>query len=190
MLRKYPSLDPAFPGTLDSALFNVLGAIRTNVYFPAYSNGLKDIASTFGVTWTGNVTSGIDCIAARMRWEKSRESAIKEEILDYNRQDCLALQRIANFLGSLASSNSTATPFVQKASEIQVESHGRFGQIEFAMAEMSFINKCARFVGCSRKVYHSGRPPGTSARESILVGPNALHFMLRAFGPTQNVPSP
>ena len=43
----------------------------------------------------------------------------------------------------------------------------------------------AMIVGCSRKVYHSGRPPGTSARESILVGPNALHFMLRAFGPTR-----
>ena len=44
MLRKYPSPDTPFPGTWDSALFNVLGAIRTNVYFPAYSNGLKDIA--------------------------------------------------------------------------------------------------------------------------------------------------
>ena len=98
MLRKYPSPDTPFPGTWDSALFNVLGAIRTNVYFPAYSNGLKDIASFLGVTWTGKVTSGIDCIAARMRWEESKDSVIKEEILDYNRQDCLAVQRVANFL--------------------------------------------------------------------------------------------
>ena len=126
-------------------MFNVLGAIRTNVYFPAYSNGLKDIASFLGVTWTGKVTSGIDCIAARMRWEESKDSVIKEEILDYNRQDCLAVQRVANFLLSLGSPEATATPLVQLASEIRVESHGRFGKIDFAVPEMSFINKCARF---------------------------------------------
>ena len=145
MLRKYPSPETPFPGTLDSALFNVLGAIRTNVYFPAYSNGLKDIASFLGVTWTGKVTSGIDCIAARMRWEESKDSVIKEEIVDYNRQDCLAVQRVADFLHSLGSPEATATPLVQLASEIRVDSHGRFGKVDFAIPEMRFINKCARF---------------------------------------------
>jgi hypothetical protein len=145
MLRKYPSPDTPFPVTLDSALFNVLGAIRTNVYFPAYSNGLKEIVSFLGVTWTGKVTSGIDCIAARMRWEESKGSVIKEEILDYNRQDCLAVQRVANFLLSLGSPEGKSTPLVQLASEIRVDSHGRFGKVDFAVPEMSFINKCARF---------------------------------------------
>ena len=107
MLRKYPSPETPFPGTWDSALFNVLGAIRTNVYFPAYSNGLKDIGSYLGVTWTGKVTSGIECIAARMRWEESRDPVIKEEILDYNRQDCLAVKRVADFLSSLGSPEGT-----------------------------------------------------------------------------------
>ena len=145
MLRKYPSPDTPFPGTLDSALFNVLGAIRTNVYFPAYSNGLKDIASFLGVTWTGKVTSGIECLAARLRWEESKDSVIKEEILDYNRQDCLAVQRVAHFLQSLGSPDGKSTPLVQLASEIRVDSHGRFGKVDFAVPEMSFINKCARF---------------------------------------------
>jgi predicted RecB family nuclease len=129
MLRKYPAADTPLTGTLDSALFNVLGAIRTNVYFPAYSNGLKDIGACLGATWTGNVTSGIACVAARFRWEESRDLAVKEEILGYNRQDCLVLQRIADFLRSLGSSESTAIPLVQPASEIQVESHGRFGKV-------------------------------------------------------------
>ena len=145
MLRKYASLNSPFPGTSDSLLFNVLGAIRTNVYFPVYSNGLKDIASFLGVNWTGNVTSGIECIAARMRWEESKESAIKEEIVEYNRQDCLALEKVANFLLTLGSSETTANPLVHEASEIQVKSPGKFGKIDFAVPEMSFINKCARF---------------------------------------------
>ena len=84
--------------SLDSALFNVLGAIRTNVYFPAYSNGLKDIASFLGATWTGRIASGIECIARRLRWEETKDSVIKEEIIEYNRQDCMAVQRVANFL--------------------------------------------------------------------------------------------
>ena len=125
MLRRYPSPCCSVPRQLDSALFNVLGAIRTNVYFPAYSNGLKDIASFLELNWTGKVTSGIDCIAARMRWEELKDSVIKEEIIDYNRQDCLGLQRVANFLVSLVSSESTADPWIQQASEIQVESQGR-----------------------------------------------------------------
>ena len=145
MLRKYPSPDTPFPGTLDSALFNVLGAIRTNVYFPAYSNGLKDIGAYLGTTWTGKVRSGIECIAARIRWEESKDSVIKEEILDYNRQDCLVVQRVADFLHSLGSPEATATPLVQLVSEIRVDSHGRFGKVDFAVPEMGFINKCARF---------------------------------------------
>jgi hypothetical protein len=80
-----------------------------------------------------------------MRWEESKDSAIKEAIFDYNREDCLALQQVANFLVSLASSESTANPLVQQASEIHVESHGRFGKIDFAIPEMTFINKCACF---------------------------------------------
>ena len=145
MLRKYPSPETPFPGTWDSALFNVLGAIRTNVYFPAYSNGLKDIGAFLGTTWTGKFTSGIACIVARMRWEESKDSVIKEEIVVYNRQDCLAVQRVADFLFSLGSPEATATPLVQLASEIRVDSHGRFGKVDFAVPEMEFINKCARF---------------------------------------------
>jgi len=144
MLRKYPSPDTPFPGTLDSALFNVLGAIRTNVYFPTYSNGLKDIASFLGVTWTGKVRSGLDCISARIRWEQSKDLVIKEEIVDYNQQDCLAVQRIVGFLSSLSSEAGLAAQ-VQPASEIMVESYDRFGTVDFAIPEMRFINKCARF---------------------------------------------
>ncbi len=70
---------------------------------------------------------------------------IKEEIVVYNRQDCLAVQRVADFLLSLGSPESASTPLVQLASEIKLDSHGRFGKVDFAVPEMSFINKCARF---------------------------------------------
>ena len=145
MLRKYPSPDIPLPSDWDSAMFNVLGAIRTNVYFPAYSNGLKDIGASLGATWTGGITSGIECIGRRLRWEESRDSRIKEEIIEYNQRDCVAVQRVACFLASLGSSDGASTPLVQLVSEIAIDSHGRFGKVDFAVPEMSFINKCARF---------------------------------------------
>jgi predicted RecB family nuclease len=145
MKRKHSSPDTPFPGDWDSVLFNVLGAIRTNVYFPTHSNSLKDIAGFLGTTWTGLVTSGIDCIAARMRWEESKDPAIKNEIIEYNLQDCHALRRVTNFLRSLSIPDGEVKPEVQLASQIRVESHGRFGQIDFAVPDMNFINKCARF---------------------------------------------
>jgi predicted RecB family nuclease len=145
MLRKYPSPDAPSSDSWNSTLFNVLGAIRTNVYFPTYSNGLKDVASFLGTTWGGEIASGIECIASRLRWEQSKGSGFKEAILDYNRKDCLAVQRIVAFLLALRSSEGLPTPQVQLASEIRVDSHGRFGKVAFAVPEMDFINKCARF---------------------------------------------
>jgi predicted RecB family nuclease len=145
MLRKYPSPEVPFAGDWESTLFNVLGAIRTSVYFPAYSNGLKDIGKYLGIIWSGMVTSGIECIAARLRWEESTDPMIREQIIEYNRQDCHALHRVTDFLRSLDSLDCGMKPEVQLAAEMAMESNGRFGKIDFAIPEMSFINKCARF---------------------------------------------
>ena len=144
MLRKYPSTDTPFPGTWDSALFNVLGAIRTNVYFPTYSNGLKDIALYLGVTLDGqgHFWHRMHCSQASMggvqrSGDQGRDPA-------YNRQDCLAVQRVAVFLSSLSSEGGSGSQ-VELASEVVVESHKKFGKVAFALPEMGFINKCARF---------------------------------------------
>ena len=44
---------PRVAGGWTTTSINVLGAIRTNVYFPVHSNGLKDMASFLGATWGG-----------------------------------------------------------------------------------------------------------------------------------------
>lgn len=145
MLKKYPSPESPIAEGWISASINVLGLIRTNVYFPAYSNGLKDVATYLGATWGEGINSGIECIARRLRWEESRDSLIKEEIIVYNRLDCLAAQRIVQFLTSLASPQVPAVPEVVPVSEIAADSSRRFGKITFALPEMDLINKCARF---------------------------------------------
>src|SRR5262249_19103265 len=86
MRRRSSLSDGPLPEESVPASINVLGAIRTNVYFPVYSNGLKDVATYLGAAWAGPINSGIDCIARRLRWEVSRDERTKTEIIQYNQE--------------------------------------------------------------------------------------------------------
>jgi predicted RecB family nuclease len=50
---------------------NLLSVIFAQFYFPAFSNGLKDVASSIGYRWADAVSSGLESIAWRCRWEES-----------------------------------------------------------------------------------------------------------------------
>jgi predicted RecB family nuclease len=80
---------------------NLLSFIYAHIYFPTYSNGLKEIAGYLGFRWSGSLTSGLETIVWRHRWEVSRDPAVKQTLLDYNRQDCEALELVANRLVDL-----------------------------------------------------------------------------------------
>ena len=77
---------------------NLLSLIYARIYFPTFSNGLKDIAGYLGFQWSGAPASGLEAIVWRRRWEASRDYAERQALLDYNRQDCDALKIVANRL--------------------------------------------------------------------------------------------
>jgi predicted RecB family nuclease len=54
---------------VSNAIVNVLSTVFAHVYFPTYSNGLKEIGSYLGARWSDNLASGIESIAWRIRWE-------------------------------------------------------------------------------------------------------------------------
>src|SRR5262249_35561796 len=70
---------------------NVLAAIYSHFYFPTHSNSLKDIGKLLGAGWSAADASGVQSLAWRLAWESSREEALKQKLLVYNREDCLAL---------------------------------------------------------------------------------------------------
>ena len=145
MFKKYPSSGSPDAASVALASVNILGMLRTNVYFPTYSNGLKDVASFVEATWGGKISSGIECIARRLRWEESRDELIRSEITDYNRDDCLAVQaQLVHFLASLGALKDRPRQSSQHPRS-PPNSPGRFGKIKFAIPEMDLINKCARF---------------------------------------------
>jgi predicted RecB family nuclease len=87
---------------------NVLSAIHSHVYFPVYSNGLKDIASYLGFRWTTADASGTQSVVWRRRWEDSGSVALKETLTTYNLEDCAALRTVTEFLFAVCTNPATA----------------------------------------------------------------------------------
>jgi predicted RecB family nuclease len=70
---------------------NLLKLIFARVYFPTYSNGLKDIAGYLGFKWDDPASSGLQSIVWRHEWERLHDPGVKEKIIRYNADDCQAL---------------------------------------------------------------------------------------------------
>src|SRR5262249_34676579 len=81
-------------------LVNVLSIVYAHFYFPTYSNRLKEIGDVLGCSWSDENASGIQSTVWRSRWEKTGEEHWKAKLLQYNFEDCRALQRVVEFLRS------------------------------------------------------------------------------------------
>ncbi|RKE26102.1 putative RecB family nuclease [Paraburkholderia sp. BL23I1N1] len=128
---------------------NVLSLIYANIYFPTYSNELKEIAKYLGFEWSSPSATGLDSIVWRAKWEISHESVTKDLLLTYNKDDCLALRKVTDFLSALpelddsTDSNEGGIRFVEQIK--QEDNVGKFGKKPFAMNEFSEINERAYF---------------------------------------------
>lgn len=74
---------------------NLLSVIFGQIYFPTYSNGLKDIAGWLGFKWSDQEVSGVQAIRWRDTWEQTKVSLAKEKLIAYNLEDCAALELTA-----------------------------------------------------------------------------------------------
>ena len=128
MFQRYGGNDGVSEEGLLSRLFDVHAAIRTNVFFPVYSNGLKDIASFLGFRWQGPIRSGIDSIVWRYKWEETRDATLKEALLTYNHEDCMAVMALFDHLGMLSLSTKATRPrAARKSTAVLNHRKGEFG---------------------------------------------------------------
>ena len=88
---------------------NLLGFIYSRVYFPTYTNGLKDIATFLGFSWTDSGAKGIHAIMWRNDWEQSSAFELKQKIVTYNAEDCEALEHLTVFLSKISAQNHKPT---------------------------------------------------------------------------------
>lgn len=93
MCRRYEKgIDWTQLNKLITESVNILSILYGQIYFPLFSNGLKETAGFLGFNWTDIDCSGLLSIAWRQLWENMHDRSIKEKLLRYNSQDCEALE--------------------------------------------------------------------------------------------------
>lgn len=149
MKKRYPAAgSTAMIGQLMKTATNLLATLYAQVYFPTYSNSLKDIAQFLGFSWSEPAASGLMALRWRKEWESSRDPALKQRLLTYNAEDCIAAEIVAQALASLS-----ADPNVVDTASLKRDYPRRFGKIDFALPEFEQINTAARWDHQREKVY-------------------------------------
>lgn len=136
-----------------NSLVNVLSVVYSHIYFPTYSNGLKEVAGFLDFQWTAPDASGIQSIVWRKRWEASGESKWKEMLTIYNEEDCTALKTVSDFVISTSVTLATtdAPTDENDGTIVRVQDLPRwadnrnFGMVNYANPDFSFVNGCSYF---------------------------------------------
>ncbi len=95
---------------------NILSILYGQIYFPLFSNGLKETAAFLGFNWTDTDCSGLLSIAWRQLWENTHDRFIKEKLIRYNAQDCEGLELLADTIRRIEKFNQVS-PIDQHSDE-------------------------------------------------------------------------
>jgi predicted RecB family nuclease len=135
---------------------NVLSIVYKHVFFPTYSNGLKDIGTYLGFKWTSEDASGINSLVWRAQFEETKDDNLKRRLIEYNLDDCLALKRVVQFVGQIikdvVGGGLSRDDFIQ-ADALKAKSINRWGRVDFVIKDMKRINDCAYFDYQREKVF-------------------------------------
>ena len=142
---------------------NVVSVIHANIYFPTYSNGLKDVGAYLGCTWSEDNASGAQSVAWRRTWESGGEDTVKQKLITYNAEDCAGLRRVTECLAEIVegvgedgrrAGGATKPSPVARAEDIPASmTHREYGRGHFAFPELEYVNQCAYFDYQREKVF-------------------------------------
>ncbi|MFC1781019.1 IS66 family transposase [Planctomycetota bacterium] len=151
------AVNPSFLDSVITTSLNLLSIIYAQIYFPTYSNSLKDIAQHLGFKWSNKNASGLNVLLWRYQWEQTQSISLKQRILTYNAEDCQALQKVTDnviYLSRVCEHrNGIAQNQVMLADSLKPKNQGCLGRNKFVVPELEYINQCA-FWGYQRdRVY-------------------------------------
>jgi len=125
---------------------NLLTVIYGQIYFPTYSNSLKDIARYLGHRWPDKIGNGYEALLARHYWEVSEDQGTKEALVNYNASDCESLKlvahRVSEICGQLSIVPNADLNFVD-ANKIRGVEWLKFGQLYSAVPDFEYINRAS-----------------------------------------------
>jgi predicted RecB family nuclease len=84
-----------------SRLVNVSSWIYGKIYFPVRSNRLKALGRFVGASWTMPNASGLQSLVWRHLWEENHDPLLREQLLKYNEEDCLALRLLTGRISAV-----------------------------------------------------------------------------------------
>lgn len=142
---------------------NVLSAIHTHVYFPTFSNGLKEIGRYLGCIWTEQDASGLQSLVWRTRWDHAREQCWKDKLMAYNSEDCHALRKVTEFIQAVGETarrrdeegvdNTASLPVAWAEKVIATSSQKEWCRPSFILEDFDHVNRCAYFDYQREKVF-------------------------------------
>ncbi len=153
---KSPDEDAEFVDRIVDGSLNLLAVMYARIYFPTYSNGLKEIARWLGFVWTWQQASGSAAIILRRCWELTSDDGLRRKLIAYNIEDCRAAAVVAEALAHICG-NGGASGTV-KLETVNVASHElgfqrTFGKFPSALPEFEKINAAAYWDYQRSKVY-------------------------------------
>jgi len=105
--KKWPYFKNDITG-IEPQMVNLLGFLRTHVYPPVYSNGLKEVAHFLGFKWKIAGADGLQSVQWRKSWENGKDATVKENLIQYNLDDCKALLIVKQWFAHLATDGQVA----------------------------------------------------------------------------------
>src|SRR4051812_3689084 len=152
---------------------NLLSIIHARIYFPSYSNSLKDTAQWLGFEWTWPQASGTASTLLRRCWELTFDDTLKRELIAYNIEDCRAAGVVAEAIGRICGTSQTGVG--TKLELVNVDSlavgfQRTFGKFPSALPEFERINAAAYWDYQRSKVYVRS---SKTVRQSIRISEGA-----------------
>jgi len=170
-----------------SRFVNITNAIYGKIYFPVYSNRLKEIGGYIGALWSSANASGIQSLVWRHHWEETRNKKYKQLLVKYNKEDCQALKLLTDKLSQVKESadklseidfvNKPKKPFSETGAKIHKEFDTilKFGHENYNSKKISFQNIQQKDSSAKRTsgslAGHKGRSRKTPKARKIVVVP-------------------
>jgi predicted RecB family nuclease len=122
---------------------NLLSVIFAQLYFPTYSNGLKEIGNYLGFSRCETHLDGLLSVMLRYQWVVSQSSSTKQQLKTYNAEDCAALDFLSRRIAEISRNHGKDTLDAVQAELLIRSSAFHFGKIKFVIPELNAINATA-----------------------------------------------
>jgi len=147
-------VDSAFVDRLIERAVNILAIIYGRVYFPTYTNGLKEVARWLGFEWHWPDASGNAAVLARRHWELTGDDTLKQALITYNADDCHAAEIVTNALSRLGGAEGSAHWLdAIHVGSLEIPFQRTFGKLQSALPEFEKINAAAYWNYQRSRVY-------------------------------------